>query len=327
MKRKLLAILFLTIISTSLIGCGGVDTSTMVDENGVPIQEISEKEVYDEFADTKDPTKIKIRNSYMVSSDRGIHLVLDVKAASNLEDNTMIRITGKDEYGKEKELINRSIDYFVTQPDSLNVLKTPFKHGKNDKFLVIHLGYDEDIPFGAYEYIPCESYKIELYTDYTDENTPALSNEYTLYSDEIEEFSQDDFIEYMTEEMFNSTKVTNVVTFDGVQLEFVALDFNEEEYYLTFNAKNTNRNTIEEQRWTIKAIPKNNVGVYNYGNSQSVEIPELAPGEEVEQIGCIADNPGYFDESTKEPGNELLIQVRRENTEKVEEIKYLKIQY
>lgn len=327
MKGKLLSILFSTIISTLLIGCGSIDTSTMVDENGVLIQEISEKEVYDEFTDTKDPTKIKIRNSYMVSSDRGIHLVLDIKAASNFEDNTMIRIIGTNEYGKEEELINRSTDYYTTQPDSLNVLNVPFKHGENDKFLVIHLGYDEDIPFGAYEYMPCESYKIELYTDYTDVNTPTLHNEYILHSDTIEEFSQEDFKEYMTDEMFNSTKTTNVVTFDGIQLEFVALDFNDEHYEATFNAKNTNRNTIEEQRWTVKFIPRNNVGVYNYGISRSVEIPELSSGETVEQIGCIADNPGYFDESTKESGNELLIQVRRENVEKVEEIKYLKIQY
>ena len=317
MKRKLLTILLLTTLSLSLISCEKKVVYTGDPDVDAEIQEMWEEELendsYDDLEDSDDRTKVNIRNSYVVSTDNKHYLVLDIKTGSDF-DNTGIRVVGENEYGDEKELCDRPTYIYKTAASSRNKLNAPFKYGKNNEILIIDTDWD------GYD-----SYSIEIYsTDSLGHRSNTASSEYYISSSDIEKFSKDDFIEHMTEYMFDTTEETNFIEFDGIQVEYVNIDIGEEEYNIDFNVKNISNLPTDAESLEVQILPKNDIGVFSL-STQTLEIPALVPGEE-QSLNLVSNYMAPIKNLSLEPGNEFLIQIiYKISTPKDQDVKYCKI--
>lgn len=272
-----------------------------------------ENDSYDDLKDSDDRTKIKIRNSYLVSNNNKHYLVLDIKTGGDFS-NTGIRVVGNNIYGDEKELCNRPTYIYKTAVRSRNVLGAPFKYGKNNEVLIIDTDWD------GYD-----SYVIEIYpTDSLGHRSNVSSStEYYIDSSDIEKFSKDDFIEYMTERVFNTTEEINFVEFDGLQVEYVNLDISEEEYTINFNVKNISNLPTDAENFKVQIVPKNDIGVF-YLSPLTLNIPTLTPG--AEQSASVSSN--YMkpvENLSLEKGSEFLIQIIYKHTSKDQDVKYIRI--
>lgn len=301
MKRKLLTILLLSTLSISLIGCEKKVVYTGDPEVDAEIQEMWDEELENDsdsdLEDSNNRTKVKIRNSYLVSNDNKHYLVLDIKTGGDF-NNTGIRVVGENIYGDEKELCDKPTYHYRTDVNTRNKFNAPFKYEKNTEFLIIDTDWD------GYD-----SYSIEIYpTDALGHRSNVSpSNEYYISSSDIEKFSEDDFIEYMTEYMFDTTEETNIIEFNGLEIEYVNIDINEEEYSIDFSVKNTSNLPTDAKAIEVLILPKNDISVF-YSSTQTLEIPTLVPGEE-QSLKLVSDYMAPIKNLSLEPGNEFLIQI------------------
>lgn len=318
MKRKLLTLLLLTTLSITLISCEKKVVYTGDPEVDAEIQEMWDEELennsYDDLEDSDDRTKVNIKNSYVVSTDNKHYLVLDIKTGNDFSC-TNIRVVGENEYGDEKEICDKATSNYRTGVMSSNKLDVPFKYEKNNEMLIIETDWD------GYT-----SYSIEIYSTDALGHRTYDSSEYYITSSDFKKFSQEDFIEYMTNNVFDSTKETNLIEFEGIQFEFVNIDISEDKYNINFNVKNTTNLPTDTQYYKVSILPKNDVELFSYYSSKSLNVPKLTPGEE-QSLTYVSDYMRPIESLSLESENEFLIQMIYKYSAQDQDVKYCKIKY
>ena len=124
----------------------------------------------------------------------------------------------------------------------------------------------------------------------------------------------------MTEYVFDTTEETNFIEFDGIQLEYLNIDINEDEYKVNFNVKNISNLPTDSQYFKVSILPKNDIKLF----SSTLEVPSLTPGEE-QNVTFTCDYMETIENLSLEPGNEFLIRIVSKYTSYDQDVKYCKI--